>query len=575
MLRLSQATPRRRAHAVVLSAAIAAATILPVGASAGAATGTGTDAAASPATVPAHPPREARILIPDTPLHPHAAAGLALRYAGTPVDVLAYHVDDARTGWNAAETALTPATVASSKFGVLATLNVDGDVFAQPLLVNGVRMADGKLHDVLVVVTSNNSVYAFDAQSYAVLWTVNFGHPQLAADIGCTDNPQYGITATPVVQRKGGRAHLYVVDAVEPSTGDFHTHLHRIDLASGADVNPPVEIYPSALLSDGSTLSFDPVSQWARAGLVSHNGSVYVSIGSHCDNNVTRTAGWLLRYAADLTLQAKFNTIKQPQGGAIQLASIWMSGFAPAIDTDGSVFAITGNGAFTRAGKDWGMSVIRLDGIDHHVLDYFTPSNEDYLSQRDLDFGSAGVMLIPDQPGQLAPPLATAMGKDGKIWLLNRSRLGHQRSDDGGALQSIQVQPMGWIFFGGPAYWMSPTGGMVYYQVNNDVLRGFAVSTGATPSLTQTLTGTSLGAMGGSIPIVTSNGSQAGTGVVWLIRRNPLQLEAYDAEHLGAPIYTASPGAWTAGRPYLVPMAANGRVYVGASGTVTVFGLTP
>jgi hypothetical protein len=147
-------------------------------------------------------------------------------------------------------------------------------------------------------------------------------------------------------------------------------------------------------------------------------------------------------------------------------------------------------------------------------------------------------------------------------------------SGDAGALQAQRLGSTGSGVWGGPAYFGGPAGGRVYYQLSNGVLRAFSVATGATPALTQVAQGTSTAGSGGSLPIVSSSGSQAGTGVVWLVRRrSPLQLEAYDAEHLGAPIFTANAGTWAAGTPMLTPMQANGRVYVGSSGAVTVFGL--
>src|SRR5215469_14589741 len=113
--------------------------------------------------------------LPERPPLQNAAAGLKRPYGGTPVDVLLYHYDLLRTGWNQSETDLTPITVASSNFGQLTTLQVDGNVFAQPLLVSGFTMPDGTTHDVLVVATGHDSLYAFDAQTYSLLWQVSLG----------------------------------------------------------------------------------------------------------------------------------------------------------------------------------------------------------------------------------------------------------------------------------------------------------------------------------------------------------------------------------------------------------------
>ncbi len=522
------------------------------------------------------PPRQARILLPETPLHPHAAAGLALRYAGTPVDVRAYHYDDARTGWNPAETALTVASVQSPAFGLLATLAVDGDVFAQPLLVSNQKMADGTVHDVLVVATMNNSVYAFDARTYTQLWKINTGTPQNQADVGCDDViPQYGIAATPVIIRNGGKSVLYFVDAVEPTASDFHTRLHQVNVANGRDIHAPMEISPTATMSDGHVMTMDKQNQWARAGLVASRGSIYVSIGSHCDHNPVYASGWVLRYSAkNLAPLAAFNLIDTPAG--TDLADIWGGGFAPAVDAAGNFWGVTGNGDVNPTLGNWGESVIKMPPTLAKVADWFTPGDYQALNDRDRDFGAGGVTLLPVLPGQTLPPMAVAMGKIGKVFLLNRSALGHMDPNDAGALATVQLGTPGWNFQGGPGYWTSPTGdGEVFLQIKGDVLRGFTVPRTGAAALVPAGQGTTLGSMGGSIPIVSSNGSMPGTGVVWVVQRNPLVLEAYDAEHLGAPIYSATAGAFTAGQPFLSAVAANGRVYVAASGTVKVFGLTP
>src|SRR5262249_47839327 len=71
-----------------------------------------------------------------TGLHPHAAQGLRRPYSGAATDVVRYHNDNYPTGWNPNETDLTPGTVGSASFGLLTTLNVDGNVLAQPLIVS-------------------------------------------------------------------------------------------------------------------------------------------------------------------------------------------------------------------------------------------------------------------------------------------------------------------------------------------------------------------------------------------------------------------------------------------------------
>jgi hypothetical protein len=548
----------RPAGHAFLAAACAAALLLP-----------GTAHPADNVTPP-HP-KGAPVADPDadnvTPPRPHAAA------AG--VDVTTYHYDRKRTGWNPRETVLTQANVASSRFGLLHTFTVDGDVLAQPLFVSGFQLPDGSTHDVLVVATENNSVYAFDANDYSTLWHLQMGPPQSAGDVNCSHvHPQYGISATPAIVRTAvDHATLYVVSATEPQRDDFHTHLHALDLATGDHRRPPVEIQASKQLNDGSTLKFLPADNWIRAGLAVSDDSIYVAASSHCDNHGDRTAGWLIRYDFALNKTGAFSSIDAPTGN--KLAAFWAAGFAPAIDSDGSVFAVTGNGNFAKGGKDWGESVLHLPAGLGKVSDYFTPASYKTLTNFDIDFGSGGVMLLPVVDGQLAPPLAVAMGKDGVLYLLDRTHLGKTSAGDAGALQHDRLAPHGHGLWGGPAYFRAPTRDLVYVQTDGAHLQAFAVDSGATPSLTAVASGTT-NSFDGSTPIVSSNGSMAGTGVVWSVRRGqPPVLEAYDAEHLGRPLFVAELPAWTAGSPFVTPIEVNGRVYVGSSGSVSVFGLAP
>ncbi len=512
--------------------------------------------------------------LPDTGLHPNAPAGLARLYSGTPIDVLNYHYDTYPTGWNKSETDLTPAAVASSSFGELTTLNVDGNVFAQPLMVSRVALPSGSTHNILIVATGHNTVYAFDAQNYAVLWQVSLGKPQASSDVGCGDvEPEYGISSTPVIVRNGNGGTIYVVSATEPSAMSFHTKLHALDLLTGKDMTTPREIDPQAKLKSGGTMHFDPQDQWNRTSLVYAGGAVYVGVGSHCDANSGSISGWLLRYdAATLKPAGAFDTIKA--SASLELASIWMSGYAPAVDDAGDVLAITGNGNYNLAKDEegYGESIVALSSDLKTLRGTFTPSNWQYLNNNDSDFGSGGVMAIPVMAGQASPPLAIGAGKFGDAYLVNTAMLGGTAKRGSSPLQTLSLSTC----FCAPAYYVSGSGGTLFYQTSYDVVRSYSVGTGATPVLTQVATGTDQAGFGGSFPIVSTNGSAAGTGVVWALERgSTMQLKAYNAATLGAPLFQANSGTWSNGsRGWLTPLVANGRVYAPAAGTVTVFGLT-
>jgi len=509
-----------------------------------------------------------------------AGTRLMRQYSGMPIDVTTFHYDQKRTGWNQNETDLTPATVASSSFGLITTLTVDGNVFAQPLLVSGFVMPDSSIHDVLIIATGHNSVYAFDAQTFATLWQVNLGPSESSADVGCNDiEPEFGISGTPVIVRTAANAAtIYVEAATEPSKGQFAQTLHALNLATGADTIAPAIIAPTATLSNGSTVAFDNLDQWSRVGLAYNQGNIYVAISSHCDHNEDGSTGWLLDYNANLQLQSAFHTIDTaPGSGDVELASIWMSGFAPAIDDSGNIYVITGNGAFSPSQKNWGMSVLKLPPALTGVTTYFTPATYASLNAIDGDFGSGGVMLLPAVAGQTAPPLATALGKSGQFYLLNRNSLGGMQTNDAGALQ---VQPLKSGLWGGPAFYDGPSGPTVLMETSTEPLRAWALAANSSPTLTITASGTSVGGSGGSMPIVSSNGALPNTGVVWLINRadSPFSIEAYDAVKLGAPIFTAQIGTWSipgATNEFLTPMVANGRVYAPGYLLVRVYGLTP
>jgi hypothetical protein len=409
------------------------------------------------------------------------------------------------------------------------------------------------------------------------LWQRKLGKQQATGDVGCGDiQGGYGISSTPVIVRSASNAAtIYVVAATEPKPLSFHTQLHAIDLGTGNDLMKARELNPRAKLKTGGVMHFDPQNQWNRAALAYNNGSIYVGIGSHCDSNAGNISGWILRYdSSTLKLTNKFNTIEAQ--ASYELSSVWMAGYAPAIGPDGKVYAITGNGNYSlvKGKQGFGESVIGLGSdLSKKHVDTFTPSNWQSLNNGDADFGSGGAMLIPTVNGQSGPPLLVAEGKAGTIYVLNASSLGGLQ---GGTSQPIQTLSGGGCWCGA-AYYVGPSGGVVFYQGGGDVLRAYAVNPNAAQPLTNTVNGTSGAGGSGSFPVVSSNGSTSGTGVVWVVKRgSPTEtLEAYNAESLGAPIFSANAGAWSNGsRSYISPMVANGRVYVGSKNAVTVFGLT-
>src|ERR1700683_2215730 len=204
-----------------------------------------------------------------------SSAGATLTIAGAPppagTDVLTYKNDLNRSGQNLNESTLTPANVTSSTFGLLRNLPVDGKVDAQPLYISQLNVA-GVLHSVVFAATEHDSVYAFDADSGAVLWKVSLlGTGETTSDThGCGQVvPEIGITSTPVIERSAG-AHgtLYVVAMSKDSSANYHQRLHALDLTSGAEeLHGPAEIAASYPTAVGGTSTFSPGQYEERAAL--------------------------------------------------------------------------------------------------------------------------------------------------------------------------------------------------------------------------------------------------------------------------------------------------------------------
>src|SRR5215467_7541755 len=138
------------------------------------------------------------------------------------IPVLTYHYNNARTGANTSETILTPANVNVSHFGKLFSLPVDGGIYDQPLYVPNVAIS-GKLYNVVYVATRNNSIYAFDADNGAMLWSKNLG-PTQPPPQNCTAFGNVGIFGTPVIT---GNI-IYVVAATLRSGLPARQELHAL-----------------------------------------------------------------------------------------------------------------------------------------------------------------------------------------------------------------------------------------------------------------------------------------------------------------------------------------------------------
>ncbi len=472
--------------------------------------------------------------------------------------VFTWHNDLNRDGSNTQEYALTPSLVATATFGKLFTCTIDAAAYAQPLWVANVNISGAK-HNVVYVATQHDTVYAFDAdaspcvtiKSVSLLGT---NETWLStADVNTSDiSPNIGIVGTPVIDPTTST--LYVVAKSKATSGtNYIQRLHALSLIDLSEkTNSPVTI------ATGGTGSFALI-QNQRPGLALNGNNVYVTWASHGDNGPYH--GYI--YAFDKTSLSQGNTFNVTPSG--NLGGIWMAGAAPAIDSSGNLYCITGNGTFNAANSNYGDSFLKLSG-NLSLLDYFTPSDQSSDESGDQDFGSGGAAILVDS-GAFAH-LAVGGGKDQTLYVLNRDNMG--QFGDGNALQHFNV---GGEIFSTAAFWQNT----LYLAPISAPLRAYPLNT--TTSLFGTASSQSSSSYGnkGATPSVSSQG--ASDGIVWAIEgSSPAKLHAYDATNLNTELWNSSQASGDAAGGYVkftVPTIANGKVYVGNSSQLTVYGLKP
>jgi hypothetical protein len=502
--------------------------------------------------------------------------------AGT--DVLTYKNDLSRSGQNLSESTLTPANVTASSFGLLRTLSVDGKVDAQPLYVSRLSVS-GSSHNVVFAATEHDSVYAFDADTGSALWRVSLlaAGETLSDAHGCYQVvPEIGVTSTPVIDRSAG-AHgiLYIVAMSKDASSTYHQRLHALDLTTGAELlNGPVDITATYPTAAGGATMFDPGQYAARAALLLLNGTVYTSWTSHCD--IGPYFGWIIAYSAStLSRTAVLNVA--PNSGGVGPA-IWMSGGGPAADSAGNIYLLTANGAFETtmdangfpSAQDYGNSFLKIStaGGSLSVADYFTMYNEVAESSADQDLGSGGEMLLPDLTDSTGTVrhLVIGAGKDGHIYLVNRDSMG-KFSPSGNSQIWQQVNgALTSSIFATPAYFNRT----VYYGDVGATLKAFAVSNAKLAATPQSQSAAHF-VFPGTAPSVSANGTS--NAIVWAHENtDPAVLHAYDAANLAHELYSSNQAAgnrdqFGTGNKFITPTVADGKVFVGTTAGVAVFGL--
>ncbi|MGA2535170.1 MAG: chitobiase/beta-hexosaminidase C-terminal domain-containing protein [Terracidiphilus sp.] len=538
-------------------------------------------------------------------------------------NVTTWHVDNSRTGVQQNETILTTSNVNSTLFGKLFSFTVQGTVYAQPLYVYQYLMNDGNLHNVLIVATEEDMVYAFDADgnSSSPLWSQSL----LASnetyvsynDVGVTDiSKNLGITGTPVIDPNAGIVYVVARSKTTASSPTFIQRLHALNLADGTEtLNGPTVI--AATLpgtgydgESGATVSFDPLWNNQRSALLlapTPNGptseSVFITFASNGDSDPYH--GWVIAYDAssDITNQTGV-WVDTPNGGR---GGIWMTGGGPSTDNQGNIFLGVANGTFD-ANSDYGESEVHLamSGSGLAPVDSFTPC--DYVgltgasgTAGDMDMGMSSPVLLPPQSGgalgitnllvttDKGEPSSTGCtgdtgSKSGTIYLINANAMGGWLSAQDSSVQDFQVPGnamihSGFAFFNNTLY-LAPDKSPLMAWTFDPSTEYFST----TPTSQSPTAFGSVSYVSGSTPSVSANNGT--NGIVWALNNDnynniPPTLHAYDASNLANELYNSAQAAGgrdtAAGNAtkFTTPTIANGKVYVGGLGAVTAYGLLP
>ncbi len=522
-------------------------------------------------------------------------------------NVTTQHYDNTRSGSYTTETQLTPSTVTPSTFSRLFSQSVDAQIYAQPLYMQNVNIG-GTTHNVVFVATENDTVYAFDADTNggtnaSPLWKASMLTSAHGAASGATAIPQgdvsttditpiIGITGTPVIDPSTNT--IYLVSASKEN-GSYAQRLHALDITSGAEkFGGPVllsgTVSGNGNGSSGGTLTFDQKWHNNRAGLLLLNGIVYIAFAAHGDNGPWH--GWILAYNASTLKQTSVWCSSANGIGA----GIWMSGSGIASDNlnptgnspGGRLFVATGNGTFDAKTPytntmDYGDSIVRLhlnNGV-MTVADDFTPLNQSNLNGADEDVASGGVLVLPDQSGAHTH-LLFQTGKEGRFYIVDRDTMGGFSSSSDNIAQEIPVNGASGSFPIAAGIWGMPAffNNTMYIWGKNDVLKTFPMSSGKFPTSASSTGPTTIG-FPSPTPVISSN--SGASPILWSLETDNFSsgtnavLRATDATNIGNTLYDSSAKSSDnvgGAVKFNVPTVANGKVYVGATNQLSIYGLT-
>jgi hypothetical protein len=518
--------------------------------------------------------------------------------------VLTSRYDNARTGANTNEFLLTPANVNVNTFGRLFTYPVDGYVYTQPLYVANLAIPGQGTHNVVIIATEHNTVYAFDADSNlgtngGLLWQTNLG-VSILSDNGEFGNryavqypdliPNVGITGTPVIDLASGTIYMDVVTREVTTTTNYVHRIQALNITNGVE-QPygPVVVTASVpgkgVGGTGSVVPFDPRQQLQRPGMTLAGGILFAAYGGYADTDPYH--GWVLGFnAANLQQLTNYVFCTTPNatinafGAHAGEGAVWMDGNGLCVDANTNIYFETGNGSFSANtnGGDYSDSIVKLSTTNKFVVaDYFTPFDQATLAANDTDLGSGGPLVLPDSVGSAAHPhLIVGCGKEGKIYLVDRDNMGRWNGTADQIVQEFNGSAGGDrdttpAFFNNALYVYDSNGRIGAYSITNALFNTTPVET---PD--------GYANKGGATPCISANGTS--NAIVWALANSgldspttPCVLRAYNATNLTQELYTSDqiPSRDSAGDAvkFTAPTIANGKVYVGAQYSLTVYGI--
>jgi hypothetical protein len=491
------------------------------------------------------------------------------------IDVLTNRYDNSRRGANTNEIVLTQDNVNVNDFGKVFTRGVDGQIYAQPLIVSNVSFPRIGQRSVVIVATTRNMVYAFDAEDPAAwhpIWrtTLDDGDatpvPRTDYGSGYQDfTSEIGVSSTPVIDKKTRTIYVTAKSKrIVKKRPHFRYQLYALSLLTGKPKLRSPALIADTIVNDLSnhdqakdftfvagpkakgsgsgnvkgTITLNAFLQQQRTALLLQDGVIYMGFGSHGDYG--NYHGWILAYdAKTLGLLAAYCTTPDWGDGGV-----WQSSCGLAADDEGYIYAVCGNGSSgdpgvpqLQSGPFFGHAVLKLKlnrkGRTFSLADWFVPFDIVVRNQNDDDLCAGPVLLPSDDTWstrKLPRGKVGAWGKDRAYYILDTGNFGkftpgqnniHQfapemTKPENGPNNTAHIHCA-------PVVFTDPIVGPVsYVWGENDQLRGYPFDIAIEKFATQApanLLGTNIlpWGMPGGMLAVSCNGTKPGAAIVWAL----------------------------------------------------------